>query len=219
MLFKEYGLGEGGSVGYISYAVNDTLTMPNSVVDFESLKTWMQSQDFINALYGVGYLIDDIQLCNNIATYDPDDPADNILLYNGELKLNTYIICIQGEGLQIIEGTEDPIITGIELKTENLEVTKDLRAQKALIMELQGESGIYKGEVVNNQFNIVPEQPTKTISSLKYIEITPQGEISILNYGESKIFSCNITAKDGDNTTYDVQLNVKQDYVIHNSGR
>lgn len=120
-LLEKYGLCETvTSPAYIIYVLNDTVTMPNSVVDFESLKAWMQSEDFIDAINEVGYNYDEAMIRNDVAIYSPDDPADNIVLVNGELKLNTYIVCSQGEGEEIINAT-DPVGEPT-LKVENLEV-------------------------------------------------------------------------------------------------
>ena len=120
-LLIHYGLSESGDdVPYIGYDVSDGITMPNSVVDFESLKAWMQSQTFISGLEGVGYYVDESFILNEVANYSVEDPVDNIILLNGKLTLDTVLTCTQGEGEEI-EGASDPI--GVDtLKVENLEV-------------------------------------------------------------------------------------------------
>ena len=111
-LLEQYGLGEDTTVGYTSYELSNSITMPNSVVDFDSLKTWMQSDAFITAINAAGYVINETLLYNSVAAYDPENPTNNIKLYNGELKISTSLVCSEGEGKQIVEAS-DPIGTNV----------------------------------------------------------------------------------------------------------
>lgn len=130
-LLKEYGLGEADDEnGYVYYTLSEAITMPNSVVDFESLKVWMQSEAFISAIQ-YKYDYDEYQIRNLVASYEFDDSADNIVLVDGELKINTYILCTDGEGEEIV-GASDPIGVDV-LDVENLRVTN---------LEVENPSGL-----------------------------------------------------------------------------
>lgn len=124
-LLEQYGLGEDTAVGYINYVLSKSITMPNSVVDFDSLKTWMQSDAFITAINAAGYLLDECLVYNSIAGYGYENPTNNIKLYNGELKISTSLVCSEGQGKQIV-GASDPIGTNVldvvNLQAESAEI-------------------------------------------------------------------------------------------------
>jgi hypothetical protein len=118
-MMSVYGLGEDGSdTGYISIIFNDgPITMPDSVVDFATLKAWLISNFesiFIDDDYGID--IDDVQMNNSTANYTIEDGFNDLVfsVTATDIICGANFMCTRGEGKTITGATNPPSEPGLE---------------------------------------------------------------------------------------------------------
>ena len=112
-----YGLGEGGEDGYIAIYFNETITMPDSVVDFTTLKAWLLSN--INSIFvdnDYDMYIDETMMYNDTAVYITEDGINDLTfsVSNTDIICEANWYCDEGEGETITGATNPPTETVLE---------------------------------------------------------------------------------------------------------
>ena len=114
-MLTTYGLGEDGiSAGYISIYF-DTITMPNSVVDFATLKAWLLSE-LSNILDNYEFYIDECFMSNSTASYGIEDRSNDLTfsVTTTDIICEADFFCVSGEGATITGATNPPKEAGLE---------------------------------------------------------------------------------------------------------
>ena len=119
-LLGKYGLysstttGEPPIPAYVSiYSNNPPVTMPDTVVDFATLKAWIIAN--IGTLVGDSY-VDEVLMSSDVSSYElVNGIADlNIALKNGDIVCEAHLHCYLGLGLPIVGATNPPAVPGLE---------------------------------------------------------------------------------------------------------
>lgn len=119
-VLAKYGLyfsnvsGEPIVPGYVSlYSNNPPVTMPDTVVDFPTLKAWIIAN--IGTLVGDSY-VDDCIFDSDLANYRTENgmPDLNISLKNGDILCEARLKCFDGLGDPIVGATNPPKKPGVE---------------------------------------------------------------------------------------------------------
>ena len=196
-LLAQYGIGDGGTPGYVTLSANDNIDIPQNVTNFEELKAWMCTEEFIDDFTFSPE--ESIMSNENISYYQDEVELD---IYNGLLRCSVSFVTEDEADTPVIEAT-DPQYNGIEVKniqTSTIQAPDGVLTLKGLgdrpYIEIVNDKvyfnqiSIYAGSikvtVTNSNNSFEAYIPTQYITSRSDF-LQPTGGIGIMLYGNNTL--------------------------------